>query len=112
MLSYSYSELIEFQELFNEQELFCALLRALAPAPWIIHQQCETTDETTDESSETDTDVHLPRAKFDLMMNHGYDPTPASANVVIKVNGNSKEKPDPVVTNKTDSSTKLYALSM
>lgn len=47
------------------------------------------------------------------MINHGSDPgAPASANVVIKVNGDSEEKPDLVMTNKTDTTTRLHALSM
>ena len=64
---------------------------AKTKTPWILHQQCETIEDPSE------TDIHLPVAKFDLMINHGLQPgTPASANVVIKVNGNGDSEEQPV----------------
>jgi hypothetical protein len=57
--------------------------------------------------------IKLPQAKFDLLVNHAIHPTgPESATVVVKINGDSEEEADMMVTNETDSTVMLHKLSM
>lgn len=50
------------QELTAEQELFSNVVQTLVEAPFSIHAQCQTIDIAQ-------SNIHLPTAKFDLMVN-------------------------------------------
>lgn len=73
-----------------------------------MHAQCSTMQEPVSQA----THVHLPNAKFDLLVNNGINPgTPESAKIVLKINGDCEEEADLMVTNKTDSKVVLHKLS-
>jgi len=84
--------------------MFCNILQTVVSPPFSIHAQCQTTEPS------------LPTAKFDLLVNHPIpDPcsSPASScEVVMVLNGHSREDADVVMSNKTDMTLNLHALSM
>ena len=84
--------------------MFANILQTIVEAPYCIHAQCQTIESS------------LPTAKFDLLVNHpvpdaGSSPA-TTCEVVMIVNGHSKEDADLVMSNKTDMSLNLHALSM
>lgn len=112
-----------FQELTAEQELFCNIVKTLSKAPFAVHAQCQTTQESNDSN------IHLPTARFDIMVNSlPTDSTAEAAStlvaastsetckvksgVVVLVNGRSKENAEMLVSNKTNKTFNLRALSM
>lgn len=81
-------------------------------APFIVHAQCQTMQETDEET----TNVNLPNAKFDLVVDHACacDPsasTSCSSGIVIIVNGVTEE-PEMLMTNITNMGIMLKALGM
>ncbi len=113
-----------FQELTAEQELFSNIVQTLVEAPFSMHAQCQTRD--TAQSN-----VHLPTARFDVMVNSlptASTAVPASSSVsaststsstckaisgiVLIVNERSEENAEVSVSNKTNETLDLHALSM
>ena len=84
--------------------MFCNILQTVVSPLLSIHAQCQTVKPS------------LPMAKFDLLVNHPIpDPgsSPASScEVVMVLSGHSREDADVVMSNETDGTLNLHALSI
>ena len=80
----------------NEQQLLNSILIAIMHPPIAIREQCETR-ETNPEAA-----IHLPKAKFDIVVNHLGRSGEEEYEIAISLNGNVYCDTAMVVSNKMD----------
>ena len=80
----------------NEQQLLGDILMSVMHPPIAIHEQCETREMNLGAT------IHLPKAKFDIVVNHLGSSGKEEHEIAISLNGNAYCTTAMVVSNKTN----------
>ena len=96
-----------FQETTVEQELFCGILQALMPCPYVIRREVETIQKNKKEC-----DYYLPTARFDLVASKINPDNFEELSIGQVVVNTSLEEVSGLLSSKTDTSFQRDSPSM
>lgn len=63
-----------------------SIVKAILDPPYSVHEQCQTQEE-----KEEDCEIHLPAAKFDIMVCHPPSTEGVDHEIALVVNGNKTD---------------------